>query len=115
MTAPGNARSDGSITRRSPTTTTVSGCGAKISCATRVAVAASQRRRGIGAQLYDAMEVAAASFERMVCEVNVLPPNHASLAFHAARGYVEVGRLAHGPAKLVALLSKELATDPLTR
>jgi uncharacterized protein len=81
----------------------------------RVAVAASQRRRGIGAQLYDAMEVAAASFERMVCEVNVLPPNHASLAFHAARGYVEVGRLAHGPAKLVALLSKELATDPLTR
>jgi predicted GNAT superfamily acetyltransferase len=49
-------------------------------------------------------------FERMVCEVNVLPPNPASLAFHRSRGYVEVGRLTHGQGKVVALLSKEL--DP---
>jgi predicted GNAT superfamily acetyltransferase len=74
----------------------------------RIAVAASQRRLGIGAALYDAMEAAAASFERMVCEVNVRPPNPASLAFHSARGYVEVGRLAHGSTKLVAMLDKEL-------
>jgi predicted GNAT superfamily acetyltransferase len=44
----------------------------------------------------------------MVCDVNVLPPNQASRAFHAARGYDEIGRLAHGPDKVVALLSKEL-------
>ena len=76
----------------------------------RVVVAESLRRRGIGGRLYDAMEAAAAGFERMVCEVNVLPPNPASLAFHRSRGYVEVGRLTHGQGKVVALLSKEL--DP---
>jgi uncharacterized protein len=76
----------------------------------RIAVSASRRRQGIGAQLYDAMEQAAAPFERMVCDVNIEPPNEASLAFHAFRGYVQVGRLEHGAAKTVALLSKELRT-----
>ncbi|MGP0100761.1 MAG: GNAT family N-acetyltransferase [Solirubrobacteraceae bacterium] len=75
----------------------------------RVVVAEPLRRRGIGAQLYDAMEAAADGFGRMVCEVKVLPPNQASLAFHRSRGYVEVGRLTHGQGKVVALLSKELA------
>ncbi|HEX4465774.1 MAG TPA: GNAT family N-acetyltransferase, partial [Solirubrobacteraceae bacterium] len=62
----------------------------------RIAVSADSRRRGIGALLYDAMEREAAAFERMVCDVNVQPRNDASLAFHAARGYREVGTLAHG-------------------
>jgi uncharacterized protein len=57
------------------------------------------------------METAADSFDRMVCDVNTLPPNQASLAFHTARGYREVGRLTHGPEKIVALLSKELQPD----
>ena len=75
----------------------------------RIAVSAECRRRGVGARLYDAMEQAAAPFGRMVCDVNIQPRNDASLAFHAARGYREVGQLAHGPAKTVALMSKELA------
>jgi predicted GNAT superfamily acetyltransferase len=74
----------------------------------RVVVAATWRRRGIAARLYDAMEAAAGRFQRIVCDVNVLPPNEPSLAFHAARGYLEIGRLAHGPEKVVALLSKDL-------
>jgi uncharacterized protein len=74
----------------------------------RIVVADGQRRRGIATRLYDAMEESAAPFERMVCDVNVRPPNDASLAFHGARGYVEVGRLAHGSEKVVALMSKEL-------
>jgi predicted GNAT superfamily acetyltransferase len=74
----------------------------------RVAVAESMRRRGIGAQLYDAMESAAQPFGRMVCEVNVVPRNDVSLAFHASRGYREIGRLDHNPQKAVALMSKEL-------
>ena len=74
----------------------------------RVVVASQARRRGIGAELYDEMEAAAGGFERMVCDVNVVPPNRASLAFHAARGYREIGRLVHGPEKVVALMSKEL-------
>jgi predicted GNAT superfamily acetyltransferase len=81
----------------------------------RIAVEQSLRRRGVGARLYDAMEAAAASFGRMVCEVNLEPRNDVSLAFHAARGYVEVGQLAHGQEKLVALLSKELGQAPPTR
>lgn len=72
----------------------------------RVAVAESMRRRGIGAQLYDAMESAAQSFGRMVCEVNVVPPNETSLAFHESRGYGEIGRLEHNPEKVVALMGK---------
>ncbi len=76
----------------------------------RIAVDAACRRQGVGALLYDAMEDAAATYGRMVCDVNVLPRNDASLAFHAARGYREVGELAHGEAKTVALMSKELSS-----
>ncbi len=75
----------------------------------RIAVDAACRRQGVGALLYDAMEDAAAGYGRMVCDVNIAPRNDASLAFHAARGYREVGELAHGEAKTVALMSKELA------
>jgi predicted GNAT superfamily acetyltransferase len=74
----------------------------------RIAVADSARRKGLGAALYDAMEAAAAPFGRMVCDVNIEPRNDASLAFHDARGYREVGELAHGDVKTVALMSKEL-------
>ena len=74
----------------------------------RIAVADSARRKGLGAALYDAMEAAARPFARMVCDVNIEPRNDASLAFHAARGYREVGELSHGDVKTVALMSKEL-------
>jgi uncharacterized protein len=75
----------------------------------RVAVAESMRRRGIGAQLYDAMESEAQAYGRMVCEVNLIPRNDPSLAFHASRGYREIDCLEHGPEKVVALMSKELS------
>jgi predicted GNAT superfamily acetyltransferase len=75
----------------------------------RIAVDAACRRQGVGALLYDAMEDAAAEYGRMVCDVNIAPRNDASLAFHAARGYREVGELAHGDSKTVALMSKELS------
>lgn len=74
----------------------------------RIVVGAAHRRRGLGALLYDAMERAAQPFGRMVCDVNVQPRNDASLGFHAARGYEDVGRLAHGDVKTVALMCKEL-------
>lgn len=74
----------------------------------RVVVTETRRRSGIGTRLYDAMETTAVPFDRMVCDVNLIPSNDVSLAFHAARGYREVGRLVHGPEKVVALLSKEL-------
>jgi len=74
----------------------------------RVAIDARARRQGVGTAIYDAVEARAA--ERgvpLLLEVNVEPPNEASLAFHAARGFVEVGTLAHdGGAKVVRLLAK---------
>jgi predicted GNAT superfamily acetyltransferase len=73
----------------------------------RIAVGAGARRQGLGAMLYDALEQAAQPFGRMVCDVNVEPPNEASLAFHAARGYQPLEQLAHAK-KRVVLLSKEL-------
>jgi uncharacterized protein len=73
----------------------------------RIAVARAHRRRGIGARIYDDMERAAGEFGRMVCDVNLEPRNDASLAFHYARGYREIGRLEH-PGKVVALMCKEL-------
>lgn len=74
----------------------------------RIAVGAAHRRHGLGALLYDAMEEAARPFGQMVCDVNVRPRNDASLGFHAARGYQDVGRLEHGEVKTVALMRKQL-------
>lgn len=74
----------------------------------RIVVGQQWRRRGIGRLIYDDVERAAAPHGRLACEVNHEPPNHASLAFHAARGYVEVGRLRHDGGKVTAMLVKEL-------
>jgi predicted GNAT superfamily acetyltransferase len=71
------------------------------------------RRLGLGTAVYGQLEREAAPAGRLALEVNIEPPNPASLAFHAGRGYVEVGRLGQ-PGKTVALLAKDL-TPPLAR
>jgi uncharacterized protein len=73
----------------------------------RIVVAANHRRRGLAGRLYDELERAVGELERVACEVNLQPPNPASLAFHSTRGYVELGRLGLASEKLVALLGKE--------
>ncbi len=75
----------------------------------RIVVAPSHRRRGIGSLLYDAAEDGARPRGRLVCEVYVEPPNEASLAFHAARGYTEVDRLLQANGKTCTMLAKHLA------
>lgn len=77
----------------------------------RVVVDPMWARRGIGARLYDAVDDLAATTDSPVvtAEVNVRPPNPASLAFHAARGFVGVGEQdTEGGAKRVRLLVREL-------
>lgn len=74
----------------------------------RIAVGAGHRRHGLGALLYNAMEETARPFGQMVCDVNVRPRNEASLGFHTARGYEDIGRLDHGEVKTVALMRKQL-------
>ena len=59
----------------------------------RIAVAATHRRQGLAAALYQDLfaDAAARGFPRVVCEVNADPPNPGSDAFHAAQGFAEVG------------------------
>ncbi|MEM1432341.1 MAG: GNAT family N-acetyltransferase [Pseudomonadota bacterium] len=72
----------------------------------RVIVGHDLRGRGVGRALYGA----AFAHERrhgvpVVCEVNWVPPNPGSDAFHAALGFAEVGRGAPGPGKEVRYLA----------
>jgi predicted GNAT superfamily acetyltransferase len=78
----------------------------------RIAVASSARGRGHARRLYrDLFEHAAkAAHERVVCEVNLNPPNPASDAFHAALGFVEVGRASvYDGSRTVRYLSRTLS------
>jgi len=77
----------------------------------RIVVAPSARGRGCARRLYhDLFEHAArAGHDRVVCEVNKMPPNAASDAFHAALGFVEVGTASvHGGSRTVRYLSQTL-------
>lgn len=74
----------------------------------RVVLSEASRRRGLGAQLYRALEARAAAYGRLTLEVNTDPPNHVSLAFHTARGYQPVGELSDDVGHRRALMVKEL-------
>jgi predicted GNAT superfamily acetyltransferase len=74
----------------------------------RIVVAPSARGRGCARRLYaDLFEHAVrARHDRVVCEVNKIPPNPASDAFHAALGFVEIGTASvHGGSRTVRYLS----------
>ncbi|MGE3332324.1 MAG: GNAT family N-acetyltransferase [Rhodospirillaceae bacterium] len=60
----------------------------------RIVVAASARGRGLARMLYEDLfqETRSAGFDLVVCEVNSVPPNPGSDAFHASLGFAEVGR-----------------------
>ena len=73
----------------------------------RIVVAADVRGRGVASRLYDRLEDQARPRGAVVAEVNVDPPNHPSLAFHAGRGYVEHGRRGV-PGEVVAMLRLDL-------
>jgi predicted GNAT superfamily acetyltransferase len=77
----------------------------------RVVVATAARGRGLARTLYRDLfdQAARAGHERVVCEVNSRPPNPESDAFHAAHGFVEVGRASvHNDSKDVRYLSRML-------
>ncbi|BEJ15933.1 hypothetical protein CspHIS471_0505380 [Cutaneotrichosporon sp. HIS471] len=66
----------------------------------RVVVAASAGGRGYARALYD--DLRASSKKRLVCEINVHPPNPGSVAFHTKMGFREVGRAELDNGKTVA-------------
>jgi predicted GNAT superfamily acetyltransferase len=73
----------------------------------RIVLGPRRRRMGLGGFVYDEMERTAAEHGRMCLEVNLIPRNDASLAFHASRGYIELGRLGDDE-HLVSLMEKPL-------
>jgi predicted GNAT superfamily acetyltransferase len=73
----------------------------------RIALHEKFRRRGLGTFVYDEIERVAAPYGRLALEVNLVPRNDASLAFHEGRGYVEVGRLGDD-AHTVSMMEKTL-------
>jgi predicted GNAT superfamily acetyltransferase len=77
----------------------------------RIIVAKSARGRGIARLLYEDLFAAArqAGHYRVVCEVNIEPPNPASDAFHAAMGFEGVGQATiHNGTKTVRYFEKTL-------
>jgi len=77
----------------------------------RIVIAESERGRGLGAILYDAVFEAAREQGRaeVTCEVNLDPPNPGSMAFHRRRGFRELGsQPTKGGTVTVALLSAPL-------
>ena len=74
----------------------------------RIVLDTSVHRRGLGTLAYDAVEADASVHGRMCLEVDVDPPNTASLGFHAARGFVEVARLGE-PGATVSMQVKQWA------
>ena len=78
----------------------------------RIVVAERARRAGVGRALYDDIErFASGRWRCITLEVNLLPPNPASLRFHDRQGFRRVGvREEDAGAKAVVLM--ERATSP---
>jgi predicted GNAT superfamily acetyltransferase len=77
----------------------------------RIIVAKEARGQGFARRMYEDLfaEAKAAGHVRVVCEVNIDPPNEGSLAFHRSMGFVGVADVAvKGGSKRVRYLVKEL-------
>jgi predicted GNAT superfamily acetyltransferase len=80
----------------------------------RVAIAPAHHRSGLGRRLYRHVfdHAAAAGAPLVAAEVNLEPPNPVSQRFHAALGFVEVGRQeTYGGAVVVQLLERRVVPD----
>ena len=75
----------------------------------RVVMTEAARGHGLGSQVYDGLEQRAAAYGRLALEVNVDPPNEASLAFHSSRGYQPVGEVTDDTGHRRAMLVKDLS------
>ena len=82
----------------------------------RIVVEEARRGQSLGRLLYDhAFRLArVAGRSEVTCEVNVIPPNPRSLAFHTGIGFVEVGRQhTKGGSVQVALLAAAVRPGPV--
>jgi predicted GNAT superfamily acetyltransferase len=77
----------------------------------RVIISSAARGHGLGRSLYEDLFAVAkhAGHNRVVCEVNIDPPNRVSEAFHAVMGFCAVGEATiHSGTKTVRYLERSL-------
>ncbi len=77
----------------------------------RIIISSAARGQGLARSLYEDLFAAAkhAGHDRVVCEVNIDPPNRVSEAFHAAMGFSAVGEgTIHSATKTVRYLERSL-------
>jgi predicted GNAT superfamily acetyltransferase len=76
----------------------------------RIVVSPAARGRGLARAFYSEIFAAALASgrDRVVCEVNRVPPNSGSDAFHAALGFTEAGQGSPAPGKIVRYLERKL-------
>ena len=76
----------------------------------RIVTAPEARGRGLASTLYARLieRAIAANHERIVCEVNVDPPNPGSMALHRSLGFVAVGTTRLPTGKTVSYLELKL-------
>lgn len=77
----------------------------------QVAVLRSVQGTGVGRLLYEALAQSGrhCGAHWLCCEVNTLPPNPGSLAFHRRMGFSEIGTLATRDGRNVVLLKKRIS------
>ncbi len=76
----------------------------------QIVVNPDTRATGIGRTLYQALTEQAQHLgaTALCCEVNITPPNPASLAFHQRMGFVLIGEMETFDGRRVTLLRKDL-------
>lgn len=77
----------------------------------QVAVAKESKGLGVGRALYGTLEAIARreGAQALCCEVNIVPANHESMAFHEALGFRRMESLTTLDGREVELLVKEIA------
>ena len=76
----------------------------------QVAIQMESRRMGMGSAIYDALEKVArlSTVHTLCCEVNISPPNTASMAFHQKQDFSQLEILATADGRTVALVAKDV-------
>ncbi|WP_371195192.1 GNAT family N-acetyltransferase [Glaciecola sp. SC05] len=76
----------------------------------RIVVSQAYRGKGIATEMYNYLVAYAvsASLPRLVAEIDIQPPNNASLKFHQRFEFVEVEQLIHSENKIVSLQSRSI-------
>jgi predicted GNAT superfamily acetyltransferase len=74
----------------------------------RIVIGAAGRGLGLGTRLYDAVIAHAPGRLMMAAEMDLNPPNTASLAFHKARGFLEIGQRSYDMGRVVSMQVRPL-------